>query len=66
MKVKNLGSGVEYNVNEETATNIRAALHLYDVVSVHTLPLSFKRDGDTVVRAAWARAGGPQAFTNGH
>ena len=66
MMVKHSSTGVEYTVNEEWATVIRANLSLYTVESAHNLPLAFKHDGDMVVWAGWDRAGGPQAFTNGH
>lgn len=66
MKVKHSSTGLEFDVNEETAETIRATLHLYNVGSAHEIPLALKRDGNMVVWVGWDRAGGPEAFTNGH
>ena len=67
MKIKHTSSGVEYNVNEETATNIQSIVgSIYANQSVYTIPLACKRHGDTVISAAWHTAGGPQPYTNGH
>ena len=66
MRVKHSSTGTEYTVNQETASRIRNAFHLYDDESAVHLPLVFKHDGNEVVWAGWDTTGGPQAFTNGH